>query len=76
MSTSKGKKRAPSLTGNITAATIVSPVQAKNTYSKVKVSDTFTGDRKKFKAYEAQCRMYLWADAKRGDWRNLKTILE
>jgi hypothetical protein len=20
--------------------------------------------------------MYLWADAKKGDWRNLKTILE
>jgi hypothetical protein len=38
--------------------------------------DIFTGDRKKFKAYEAQCRMYLWADAKRRDWRNLKIISE
>jgi hypothetical protein len=59
MSTSKGKKRAPNPTGNTTTTVIMSPVQAKDTYPKVKVPDTFTGDRKKFKAYEAQCRIYL-----------------
>jgi hypothetical protein len=53
MFTSKGKKRAPSPTGSITVTVIVFPVQAKNTYPKIKVSDTFIGDRKKFKAYEA-----------------------
>jgi hypothetical protein len=50
---SKGKERAFSPTGNIIAAVIVSPVQAKNIYFRVKIPDTFTGDRKKFKAYEA-----------------------
>jgi hypothetical protein len=67
MSISKGKERAPSLTGSTIIAVIMFPVQAKNIYLRVKVPDTFTGDRKKFKAYEAQCRMYLWADAKKGD---------
>jgi hypothetical protein len=76
MSISKGKKRAPSLTGNTIAAVIVSPVQAKDIYFKIKAPDTFTSDRKKFKVYETQYRIYLWADAKRGDWRNLKIILE
>jgi hypothetical protein len=56
---SKGKKRASSPTGNIIAAAIIFPVQAKDTYSRVKAPDTFIGDRKKFKTYEAQCRMYL-----------------
>jgi hypothetical protein len=37
----------------------MSPVQVKNIYSKIEASDTFTGDRKKFKAYEVQYRMYL-----------------
>jgi hypothetical protein len=59
MSISKGKERASSLTGNITAATVIFPVQAKNTYLKIATPDTFTGDRKKLKAYETQCRMYL-----------------
>jgi hypothetical protein len=49
---SKGKERASSSTGNTIAAAIIFPVQAKDTYFKVKVSDIFTGDRKKFKAYE------------------------
>jgi hypothetical protein len=56
---SKGKERAPSPTGNTITAAIMSPVQAKNIYPKVEIPDTFTGDRKKFKAYEAQCRIYL-----------------
>jgi hypothetical protein len=59
MSTSKGKKRAFSPTGSITVAIIVSSAQAKNTYPKVKAPDTFSGDRKKFKAYETQYRIYL-----------------
>ena len=53
MSTSKGKKRVLNPTGNTIAAAIIFPVQAKNTYPKVKAPDTFTGDRKKFKTYEA-----------------------
>jgi hypothetical protein len=53
MSINKGKERVSSLTGNIITATVISPVQAKNTYLKVKTPNTFTGDRKKFKAYEA-----------------------
>jgi hypothetical protein len=76
MSISKGKERAVSPTGSITATVAVSTVQVKDIYPRVEAPDTFSGDRKKFKAYEAQCRMYLWADGKRGDWRNLKTILE
>jgi hypothetical protein len=53
MSTSKGKERAFSPTGNTIITIIVFPVQAKDIYLKVKTPDTFTGDRKKFKAYEA-----------------------
>jgi hypothetical protein len=53
MSISKGKERVLSLTGSIIIATIVFPVQAKDIYLKMKVPDIFTGDRKKFKAYEA-----------------------
>jgi hypothetical protein len=56
---SKGKERAFSLTGNTIAAVIISPIQAKNTYLRVKILDTFIGDRKKFKTYEIQCRIYL-----------------
>jgi hypothetical protein len=59
MFTSKGKKRATSPTGNITATATISTVQAKDTYPKIKALDTFSGDRKKFKTYEAQYRMYL-----------------
>jgi hypothetical protein len=53
MSTNKSKERVSSPTGSIIAAIIMFPVQAKNIYFKVKTSDTFIGDRKKFKAYEA-----------------------
>jgi hypothetical protein len=59
MSTNKDKERAFSLTGNTIATTVMSTVQAKNTYFKIKVPDTFSGDRKKFKVYEIQYRMYL-----------------
>jgi hypothetical protein len=64
---SKDKERASSPTGNIIIAVIIFSVQAKDIYFKIKVPDTFTSDRKKFKIYEAQYRMYLWADAKKGN---------
>jgi hypothetical protein len=73
---SKGKERAASPTGSIIITITVFTVLTKDTFPRVKVSDTFSGDRKKFKAYELQCRMYLWADRKREDWKNLKTVLE
>jgi hypothetical protein len=59
MSINKGKERAPSLTGSTIATAIMFPVQAKNIYPKIKAPDTFIGDRKKFKAYETQYRIYL-----------------
>jgi hypothetical protein len=59
MSISKGKKRAASPTGSIIVTVTVSTVQAKDTYLRVEILDTFLSDRKKFKIYEAQCRMYL-----------------
>jgi hypothetical protein len=74
MFTSKGKERAVNPTGSTIAIAVVFTVQVKDTYPKVEASDTFSGDRKKFKVYEAQCRMYLWIDGKKGNWRNLKII--
>jgi hypothetical protein len=59
MSTSKSKERVISLTGSITAIIAIFTVQAKNIYLRVKILNTFLGDRKKFKVYEAQYRMYL-----------------
>jgi hypothetical protein len=59
MSINKGKKRAASPTGSIIVTVTVSTVQAKDTYLRVEALDTFSGDRKKFKIYETQCRMYL-----------------
>jgi hypothetical protein len=59
MSISKGKERAPNPTGNIIITAVMSPVQAKNIYSRIKVPDTFINDRKKFKTYKTQYRMYL-----------------
>jgi hypothetical protein len=59
MFTSKGKERAASPTGSITAIATISTVQVKDIYLRVEISDTFLGDRKKFKAYEAQYRIYL-----------------
>jgi hypothetical protein len=52
MSISKGKERAASLTGNTIITVIILTVLIKDTFFRVKVSDTFSGDRKKFKAYE------------------------
>jgi hypothetical protein len=63
----KGKKRAASLTGNTIITAAVLTVLIKDIFPRVKVPNTFSGDRKKFKAYELQCRMYLWADGKRKD---------
>jgi hypothetical protein len=63
----KDKERASNLTGSIIIITTVSTVQAKDIYLRIEVLNTFLGDRKKFKIYEAQYRMYLWADGKRGD---------
>jgi hypothetical protein len=76
MSTNKGKERASSLTGNIITTTAILTVLIKDTFPKMKFPDTFSGDRKKFKTYELQSRIYLWTDRKRGNCRNLKTILE
>jgi hypothetical protein len=73
MSIAKSKERAASPTDSvIIAATPM--VLAKDTFFRVTDLDIFAGDRKKFKIYESQCRMYLWADRKRGEWRNMKTI--
>jgi hypothetical protein len=67
MSTNKGKERAPNLTGNITIAVAAPTILAKDTFLRVESPDTFSGDRKRFKVYELQNRMYLWADRKKGD---------
>jgi hypothetical protein len=48
----KSKERAASPIGNIIATIIVSTVQTKDIYLKIKPPDTFSSDRKKFKAYE------------------------
>jgi hypothetical protein len=50
---SKGKKWAASLTGNIIITAVIPTVLTKDTFPRVKVSDTFSGDRKKFKIYES-----------------------
>jgi hypothetical protein len=76
MSISKGKERAASLTDSIITTVAVLTVLTKDTFLRVEIPDTFSGDRKKFKVYELQCRMYLWADRKRGDWKNLKIVSE
>jgi hypothetical protein len=59
----KGKERASNFTKNTTVQSIITAiiftVQAKDTYPRVKPPNTFLSDRKKFKAYETQCRMYL-----------------
>jgi hypothetical protein len=59
MFTNKDKERVVSPTGSIAITVIVLTVLQKNTYPKIKLPDIFLGDRKKFKVYEAQCRMYL-----------------
>jgi hypothetical protein len=65
MSISKSKKRALSLTGNTIITAAISTVLTKDTFPKVKLPNTFSGDRKKFKTYELQSRMYLWVDRKK-----------
>jgi hypothetical protein len=53
----KGKERAFSLTGStaiiVIAAIAATTVLTKDTYLRIAEPDTFSGDRKKFKAYEA-----------------------
>jgi hypothetical protein len=75
MFTAKNKERAASPTDSI-IITIIITVLAKDTFFKITESDTFSGDRKKFKIYESQYRMYIWADGKRKEWRNLKIITD
>jgi hypothetical protein len=52
MSTSKNKERAANLTGNTIITVTVPTVLIKNIFPKIKISNIFSGDRKKFKAYE------------------------
>jgi hypothetical protein len=59
MFTNKDKERVSSLTGNITAAAIIITVLAKDIFLRVEIPDTFSGNRKKFKAYETECRIYF-----------------
>jgi hypothetical protein len=49
--------------------------KGKDTYFKVIVPDLFYGDRKKFKSYYTQVRLYLWNDFKRKP-KSLKTLPE
>jgi hypothetical protein len=58
MSIAKGKERAANPTGNIMTAAIIT-VLAKDTFFRITEPDTFSSDRKKFKAYESQYRMYI-----------------
>jgi hypothetical protein len=53
MFTNKDKKRVISLTGNTIVTVTASTVLQKDTYLRIKSPDIFSGDRKKFKAYEA-----------------------
>jgi hypothetical protein len=55
----KSKERAVNLTDSIIITAAILTVLIKNIFFRVKVPDTFSGDRKKFKIYESQCRMYL-----------------
>ena len=47
----------------------------KDMYLKIHIPDLFYGDRKKFKAYYNQVRLYIWNDAKRTK-KTLKNITE
>jgi hypothetical protein len=59
MSINKGKKRATSLTGNTIITVAILTVLIKDTFLRIKIPNTFFDNRKKFKVYESQCRMYL-----------------
>jgi hypothetical protein len=65
-------KRAVSPTGNIIGSVTR---DKKNTYSKIAIPDLFYRDRKKFKAYCTQVRLYLWNDFKR-ILKAFKTLLK
>jgi hypothetical protein len=47
----------------------------KDVYPKIHTPDLFYGDRKKFKAYCNQVRLYIWNDSKRTK-KTLKNITE
>jgi hypothetical protein len=53
MFTAKGKERVMSLTGSTIITAVILTVLTKDTFLRVEVPDTFSGDRKKFKAYES-----------------------
>src|ERR1700722_11266845 len=76
MSTSgKGKGRDPSPTGSIVTTATEAPL--KEEAPKVAEPDLFYGDRKKFKAYCTQARLYIWADERRKlKNRKIKTVVE
>jgi hypothetical protein len=58
MSIAKGKERVVSPIDNVTIV-ITSVILTKDTFPRITDPDTFAGDRKKFKIYESQYRMYL-----------------
>src|SRR5450755_3048902 len=62
------------MAGNITGS-IKDDTGDKDVYPKVHVPDLFYGDRKKFKAYCNQVRLYIWNDGKRTK-KTLKNITE
>jgi hypothetical protein len=58
MSINKSKERVASLIGNVAIA-LITVILTKDTFPRIVELDIFSGDRKKFKVYESQCRMYL-----------------
>ena len=52
------------MAGNITGS-IKGDSDNKEIYPKIHIPDLFYEDRKKFKAYCNQVRLYIWSDAKR-----------
>jgi len=72
----KGKGRDTSPTGSMVTSTTEAGV-TKEAYPKVAEPDLFYGDRKKFKAYCTQTRLYIWADMRKTlKNRSLKTQTE
>jgi membrane-anchored protein YejM (alkaline phosphatase superfamily) len=57
------KVRAANPTENTTV--LITGKRDKEVYPKLKKSDLFYGDRKKFKIYYTQVRLYIWTDGKR-----------
>ena len=62
------------MAGN-TAGFIRKDTGDKDVYPKIHIPDLFYGDRKKFKAYCNQVRLYIWSDVKRTK-KTLKNITE